>query len=298
MNYVIRLADNKLIVIDGGDICQASDSAVEGFYDLCREITGGEDLTIACWMCTHAHGDHISFFSKFFRVYHEHITLERYMFNFANWKELGQSGNEDAWYALFRRFEAYAPDALQIKPHTGEVFNFANAKIEILYTHEDAFNYNLNKTDILDFNDTSVTYRFTFNEKTTFIVVGDMSRCAQFVVNNNYTAKTLKTDILQAAHHGYNDLDLLYPVFDADYVFFPQGYDNAVLGENSGAGYNYQVISRYTAKENIFLINHYTYGLFIAKDGTITKDPKNETEARKYIGPDFRKGVYFDGSAN
>lgn len=297
MNYVIKLADNKLIVIDGGDICQSSDSAVQGFYDLCKEITGSEDLTVACWICTHAHGDHISFFSKFLRVYHEKITLERYMYNFVNWKEV-PGGNEDAWYSLFRRFETYAPDALQIKPHTGETFTFGNAKIDILYTHEDAFNYKLNRTDISDFNDTSVTYKFTFNDKTTFMVVGDMSRCAQFYVNRNYTAKTLKSDIVQAAHHGYNDLDLLYPVFGAEYVFFPQGYDNAVLGENKGADYNYNVLKKLTKEENIFMTNRFTYGLFIANDGTIAKDPKNETEARRYIGPKFWEGEYFDGSAN
>ncbi len=297
MNYVIRLADNKLIVIDGGDICQASDSAVKGFYDLCKEITGSEDLTIACWLCTHAHGDHISFFSKFLRVYNEHVTLERYMYNFANWKEVA-GGNEDAWYALFRRFELYAPNALQIKPHTGEVFTFANAKIEILYTHEDAFNYHTNKTDISDFNDTSVTYRFTFNDKTHFLVLGDMSRCAQYIVNQNYTAETLKTEIVQAAHHGYNGLDILYPIMDPDYVFFPQGYDNAVLHENKGAGYNYDVLLRFADKDNIFLVNRYTYGLFIDKNGNISKDPKNETEARKYVGPKFWEGEYFDGTAN
>ena len=219
------------------------------------------------------------------------------MYNFVNWKEV-EGGNEDAWYSLFRRFEKYAPDAQQIKPHTGETFTFANAKIEILYTHEDAFNFHTNTTDIHNFNDTSVVYRFVFNDKTTFMVVGDMSVCAQYIVNQNYTAKTLKSDIVQAAHHGYNALDILYPIFDADYVFYPQGYENAAGGKNRTASYNYKVIKRYTSEENIFLINRYTYGLFIAKDGTITKDPKNETEDRKYIGPDFSKGEYFDGSAN
>ena len=291
MGYVIKLADNKLIIIDGGDICQASDSAVDGFYDLCKEITGSDDLTIACWMCTHAHGDHVSFFSKFLYRYNERITLERFMYNFPNWKEV-DNGNEDATYLLFRRFEKYAPDALQIKPHTGETFTFGNAKLEILYTHEDAFNYRLNKTGITDFNDTSTTYRFTFNDKTTFMVLGDMSSLAQKTVVNNYTAKTLKSDIIQAAHHGFNGLDSLYPILDAEYVFFPQGYDNAVLGENTGAGYNYKVVKKFTAEENIFLINRETYGLIIAADGTISKDPK----VRPYIGPDFKNGEYFDGS--
>lgn len=294
MNYVIRLADNSLIVIDGGDICQASDEAVKGFYDLCKEITGEDQLTIACWICTHAHGDHISFFGKFLRVYGEQglVTLERFMFNFPNWKEV-PGGNEDAWYALFRRMEKYAPDAKQIKPHTGETFQFANAKIEILYTQEDAFNYHTNKTNINDFNDTSVTYRFTFNDKTTFMVVGDMSRCAQFMVNQNYTAKTLKSDIVQAAHHGYNELDILYPIFAPEYVFYPQGVDNA-KGENGTATYNYNVLKGLTKEDNIFLVNRYTYGLFIDKDGNITKDP---TE-RPYVGPEFWNGIYFDGSAN
>ena len=291
MDYIIKLADNKLIIIDGGDICQASDSAIDGFYDLCKEITGNEDLTIACWIGTHAHGDHVSFFSKFLYRYNEHIALERFMYNYPNWKEV-DNGNEDATYLLFRRFEKYAPDALQIKPHTGETFTFGNAKLEILYTHEDAFDYKVNKTKVYDFNDTSTTYRFTFNDNTTFMVVGDMSAVAQQTVANNYTAKTLKSDIAQAAHHGFNELDVLYPIFDAEYLFFPQGYDNAVLGENKGAGRNYKVAKKYTAEENIFLINRETYGLIIAADGTITKDPT----IRPYIGPDFTNGQYFDGS--
>ncbi len=291
MNYIIKLADNKLIVIDGGDIWQSSDAAVDGFYDLCKEITGSEDLTIACWLGTHAHGDHISFFSKFLYRYNEKVTLERYMYNYPNWKEV-DNGNEDASYLLFRRFEKYAPDAMQIKPHTGETFTLGNAKLEILYTHEDAFDYRVNKTAIYDFNDTSTTYRFTFDDKTTFLVVGDMSRYAQKIVAQNYTAKTLKSDIAQAAHHGYNGLDALYPLIDAEYMFFPQGYDNAVLDENEGAGRNYKVVKKYTDEKNIFLINKETYGLLIKPDGTIEKDPT----VRPYIGPDFDNGEYFDGS--
>ena len=265
---------------------------MDGFYDLCKEISGGEDLTIACWIGTHAHGDHVSFFSKFLYRYNEHITLERFMYNYPNWKEV-DNGNEDATYLLFRRFEKYAPDALQIKPHTGETFIFGNAKLEILYTHEDAFDYRVNKTSVYDFNDTSTTYRFTFNDKTTFMVLGDMSSVAQKTVAKNYTATTLKADIVQAAHHGFNELDTLYPVFDAEYVFFPQGYDNAVLGENVGAGRNYKVVKKYTDEDKIYLVNRETHGLIISADGTIAKDPT----VRPYIGPDFTKGEYFDGSS-
>ena len=291
MNYIIKLADNKLIIIDGGAVFQSSDSAIDGFYDLCKEIAGSEDLTIACWIGTHAHDDHISFFSKFLYRYNEHITLERFMYNYPNWKEV-DTGSSDASYLLFRRFEKYAPDALQIKPHTGETFTFGNARLEILYTHEDAFDYKINKTSIYNFNDTCTTYRFTFNDNTTFMVLGDMSDVSQQTVAKNYTAKTLKSDIIQAAHHGYNELDALYPVLDAEYVFLPQGYDNAVLGENKAVDRNYKILKKYTAEENIFLINRQTYGLIISADGTITKDPT----VRPYIGPDFTNGEYFDGS--
>ncbi len=291
MNYIIKLADNKLILIDGGSDWQCSDAALEGFFNLCKEITGSDHLDIACWLCTHGHSDHISFFNKFLRLYHDDITLERFMYNFPSYHEIGNSISTSASYTLYRRLETYAPNALILKPHTGETFTLGNVKTEILYTHEDAFDYRSNRSMITDFNDSSTTYRFTIDGNRTFMLVGDMNKVAHETVADTYTAKTLKSDIIQAAHHGYNSLDRLYPLFGAEYAFFPQGTDNA-LGENYGAHRNYEYVAKFTDKSKIYFCDKFTYGLSVDSQGNII-----EEEKRPYIGPDYTVGEYYDGSA-
>ena len=84
MNYVFRLRDNSLIIIDGGEFEQATDVAVKDYMSFLHSLTStneNEKMTVSLYICTHAHNDHCDFMSKIVRFYSDEIEIERIAFN-------------------------------------------------------------------------------------------------------------------------------------------------------------------------------------------------------------------------
>ena len=87
------------------------------------------------------------------------------------------------------------------KVHSGQVFYIANAKIEVLYTHETLFPEVTEAT-----NTTSLVMKMTFTEsesgkQTTFLSTGDATSKAFKCVYSNFS-DYIDCDILSMAHHG------------------------------------------------------------------------------------------------
>lgn len=254
MLYVVKLADDSLIIIDGGMDTQATDTMMDGFWAFCNEITGtqnGEKLNIAAWYCSHAHQDHFMGFYKFLKVYHDKINLQRVLFNFPSYKEI-DDGYSETTYTLAMRLKTYAPDALQMKVHTGQYITLSDVRIDVLYTHEDAFNYK-DKASIVsdDFNDSSTVLKLTFGGKR-FLVLGDINKKAAEIVADNFSEDTLRADIVQAAHHGMNNAAKVYAKAKAPIVLIPTGKAFLTEGLTSSGVSTYKECQKYAKKENIF----------------------------------------------
>jgi glyoxylase-like metal-dependent hydrolase (beta-lactamase superfamily II) len=68
MLYIIKLPDNTLFVVDGGQSDQVSTTSVTGIYEFMKKITGtpdNEKIPITAWFFTHAHGDHNTLAAEF-----------------------------------------------------------------------------------------------------------------------------------------------------------------------------------------------------------------------------------------
>ena len=86
MLYAIRLRDNRVIVVDGGEREQATEPATDEFMALLSDLTGNsEKIVVAAWFCTHPHDDHMDFFCRMLRKFGDRIHVERAMFNFASY---------------------------------------------------------------------------------------------------------------------------------------------------------------------------------------------------------------------
>ena len=229
MMYIIRLADNSLVVIDGGSIRHSSDKNIEECMKFMHKITGtkdGEKLRIALWYGTHGHSDHVTFFYKLLGFYHKDIDLERVMFNYPCFALI----EHDERINMYRnRLQKFYPDVKYLAAHTGMSFNIANLKFEVLYTHEDAVSAVSGKTPIKNANDGSTVCRLTAAGKR-FLVLGDLNVLGERKIVNMHGKKVFKTDILQAPHHLYNSDPIIYANSKADYVFCSMSYNRAKLG--------------------------------------------------------------------
>ncbi len=235
--YIIKLADNSVILIDGGNGYQATDTAVAECMKFLKEITGtgdGEKVRIAAIHFSHAHSDHIQMVYKLLKNYQAEIDVERVMYNIPS----GMDGFDTS--KTFNNFGTLLsqnyPDTKFMKLHTGQKVQLADAVFEVLYTHEDAVDAETGLTQINDFNSTSTMMKLTLGGKT-FLLMGDWGgntttydeaiyTTMETNLLNSYALDSgsyLKSDVVQVAHHAINDwMKNVYSAIDAEYAFFAQ----------------------------------------------------------------------------
>ncbi len=268
MMYIIRLADNSLIVIDGGSIRQSSDKNIDECMKLMRRITGaaeGEKVNIALWYGTHGHSDHVTFFYKLIGYYHNDINLERAMFNYPSLSLVEHDERID----MYRdRLNSLYPDVKYLCPHTGMQLCIANAHIDVLYTQEDAVNALTGKTPVTNANDGSLVCRITAAGKR-FLVLGDSNVLAQDKITSIHEKEELRCDVIQAAHHLYNPVAVIYDYADAEYVLCPMSEGRGMwLPGNASARLFYEKSRMLYAGNAMYIIDMNEDGLKLREDHT------------------------------
>ncbi len=207
LSMLIRLEDGRFIVVDGGfnrQVC--ADKLNELLLEQSKEYaTDKKDIKIAAWIITHAHGDHIGMVTNKYG-YFRNYTVENFIVNFIsdNERARGMAAYKDNWSTSGTEGGGYTSVLAAAKSlkanvhiaHVGEVYYFADAKLEMLFTIE---SFGPNACNAL--NTTSLIVKATISG-TTLLITGDAT-------GNGFqtAAKTfgtyLKCDILQVAHHGY-----------------------------------------------------------------------------------------------
>ena len=280
---VIKLADNSVILIDGGWFPQSPDAAVEECFKFLCEITGtgeNEKLRIAAFYFTHGHGDHIFLSLRLIEKYSDRIVAERLMHN------LPVTHRDPIFKTFSDLLHEKYPDVMFAKLHTGQCIQLADAKLDVVFTHEDAVSPE-GITEIREFNNTSVMIKLTVNGRA-FMLSGDwggsyierdttdykpMERSLIKTFTLDDGTNFLKCDALQVAHHAINDwMNEFYETVDPDIAFIPQQdisfdklahgcYKNVITHLNDVLG---------VSNENIFLDGRYTYGITVSPDGEMT----------------------------
>ena len=220
MNYILRLKDNSVVIIDGGEKEQCNENVMEDYFNLLHEITGtkaGEKITIALWICTHPHDDHCDFFSRLLKKFEGKIEVERVSFNFPAAFNVRHS---ETIPLMKERIKQYAPSALFLKMHSGQVFTLADTAFTCLYANEDGILLNGGK-EFAGTNDYSLIFMVrSEDDKILFLAdCGDIN--ASFLLRN-YDKEFEYIDFLQAAHHGINELPTLYEKLETRELLLPQ----------------------------------------------------------------------------
>ena len=253
--YFMKLADNSIVVIDGGGIQQMSDSTAVELLRLFREVTGtpeGEKVKISCWFISHRHPDHYNGFTRFLTKYAKQLEIERVLYNIQD-----TNGDIDRIRGLLN---GYYKDILYHKPHTGETIRLADVEFETIYTLEDQVNTRTGAIESTDFNDTSTVLRITF-DGAVMLLLGDASGGAEKILVKNYDKTFLKSDILQVAHHGWNNLSSLYNAVKPTISLYPQSSGGAEQGLSGNAA---KVLDRVKqVSEELYFAGDETVGVTI-----------------------------------
>ena len=319
MGYVFRLYGGSFIVIDGGysnhvgHNCDSgntdSGNAEQLFEVLSHLAPDPQRITIAAWIFTHGHYDHLGAFVRFSELYADQVTVEQFIYNRPTnevCSNLGGDGEENRWNATETAIANKYTGAKTVTAHPGQVIYARNAKITMLYTHDlhalcqdvsdyDSKLYNAEaETEDID-DDASTVYRYSQYNNTSLIFTveadgiktlfpADSSRDTGAILLALYDASVLKSDIMQVAHHGVQQTaDNIYSTVAPTYALWPlstgerskplPGTDDfdfiQCVAANWRGGINSYFFENGTLKSTVYLANDDIHMLTL-KNGTVT----------------------------
>lgn len=206
MGYIIKTSDGKLIAIDGGNTEDA-----EGFYNLLREYSNTEKVTVDYWILTHPHGDHVNSLLTISRTPElaNNLVIKNLVYHFpTDWNDSSSKTYNAHMTNIAAQFGANV-----INPTEGQVINVGTAKVTFLYV---AANYKSYTTA----NKISLIFTVESNKKIMF--TGDIYNEGLQYAYNKY-GENLKCDILQMPHHFLCDTGYqpFYEAADASAIMLP-----------------------------------------------------------------------------
>ena len=276
MLYIMKTPDNKVILVDSGHGVHSTKASRRGLLDFLREITGTPEdkkVEIATWYFTHAHGDHVILAGDFLGEYYDQVNLHSVIYNFPSYHVITES-YDNGTFSLKDNLHKYFPDVIYHKLHTGEILNFGGVMMEVVYTHEDAVSA-FGETKVEQFNCSSTVARFTIDGATAMLL-GDIGKVAEKEIVAMHSADYLKSNLVQASHHGTNYLDKLYPMIRAEIAVFPKEKYAIKVHFNK----IYQIIMQYASQE--YFAHKYTYK-FVVENGNFKVEALPRYDQRTMI---------------
>ncbi len=282
MLYVMRLRDNSVIIIDGGEIEQATEDACDEFMRRLEDLTNtekGGKIRVAAWICTHNHDDHMDVFIKLLKREKDVLCVERVMFNFPS-KTL-MNYESPCTDKLRERLKKYAPNAKYLKMHTGQTIHFPDSCLEVLTTHEDILPHSFRAKDgntYRGMNESTTVFQITFDDAAV-IFLGDAEETNGEALIALYGKNMLSCKYLQGAHHLINDDRSIYANIRAEKLLALQCRFIVMTRFCD----NMRYLTSLFGSENMYFAGDCTY-VFTIKDGN---------ESISYFEP---KGYVYDNS--
>ena len=209
MCFAFQLSDGRFIMVDGGEWKDADTNAsdVIRLYEWLKSKAPDGKITVAAWILTHHHSDHVNVAWKFEQLYGKEVTIQRYLYSFPSMDYAATAPDSDVnvpYYdkvfprtmSMLRRYEC-------VVPRTGMVYQIGDATLEVMYTHDDFY-----PNPLTDYNNSSIAYRITLGGKS-FLIAGDLEEPGQMIASH-MNGTLLKSDYVQSTHHSYNGLKLYF----------------------------------------------------------------------------------------
>lgn len=257
MCYVLRLADGRFIVIDGGVKIDAFADAV--YQTLRDQAPDPAKIEVAAWIITHSHGDHNGGFMLFCEKYKNVVNVSLLLTNLPSETvaEANQdSGGKTAVANTFSAYETAYPAGQVVKVHNGYTRTIGGADLEVLYTHEDYITSARTLGDTKLWNNTSLIFRINIAGQS-LMFLGDAQVDSHTITANMY-GSYLKSDLVQVAHHGgEGGTAQIYTLIDAETALFTTSDELMPVYLNDS--HNAHLVGKTNLKEWINAADRITY---------------------------------------
>lgn len=223
MSFIWQIPDGSFIIMDGG-VTRHRDS--KALYDFMYAYAPDKNnITVSAWIITHAHEDHHGTFVNFCQgPYISKVKIKQVIANLGNAETMEVTGSISGGnsQALIDVIEKHAENGY-VKAHTGQIFHFGDASVDILYTYESIL-----PKQITASNTYSLICAVEVGGQR-FLMPGDATNDALTVAYKMY-GKTLESDFMQITHHGaslgsnkQNGAAQVYTLSKAPVVLWPAG---------------------------------------------------------------------------
>jgi beta-lactamase superfamily II metal-dependent hydrolase len=217
MCYAVKLDNGEFLIIDSG-----GNNAGNYLYESLMKMSGGEGVTVAAWIITHFHQDHVGGLVSLMSndEYAKKIRIKKLIHNFPQKQLLdtaygaGDRRNISMWDETLRKTGAEV-----CRARTGQRFTFGNAEVEMLFTYEDLMPFNVFAERT---NPTSHIFSVSIAGQK-IMILGDACREATELCAERY-GDTLRSEFVQLSHHGWGDINTsreFYRLVGAPYVLYP-----------------------------------------------------------------------------
>lgn len=249
-SVIFRLPDGRFIIYDSG---REFEPDADKLVKCLREQSPDGQPTVAAWIMTHPHCDHYRCFVTAYEKYPDAFTVERFIYNFndlseSDFKRVPGLLKEADW---LRRYEdcVKKTGAAVYRAHTGQVYEFSGARLEMLSTPDDTL-----EVPVEDINALSLVVKMTIAGQVVMMCadafLGAMNLAGRY-------GEYLKSDILQPPHHmfvggdidAYNFIDpavCVVPSFEDDVFARISPYQKRCKVENCHLFYNLNVEEFFT----------------------------------------------------
>lgn len=221
---IYHLPNGKFLVIDGG--YNLSDRLYKEF----RELQPTGDIVVAGWFMSHPHGDHQESLEVVIEQHGHEIEIENIYFNYLHPEYYDDitgdsSASAKEGHSVTRLRELISKKLSRktniVKPHTGQIYTFGSATVEIISTIED---YLPGRID--NINTSSMIVRVNV-EGTTTMVLADATSTLNDILLAMYNSH-LESNIVTLAHHGiWVDTPEMYTRVSAEVLLWPSNTKRA-----------------------------------------------------------------------
>ena len=227
LTMIYMLENGKFIIIDGGIIL-----ADRIYKELCELQPNTDKFVIAGWFVSHPHNDHQDGIEYFIEQHIDEVEIENIYFNYAQasyYDNLTSKDHQDPTNKEGHRVtklrellekKVYRTTNI-VKPHTGQIYNFGSATVEIISTVED-----LLPTKLPHVNEASMVVRVTVAGQSTMILA-DAADQMKGIIRSMYDTH-VRSDMVTLAHHGVWDcVPELYNEIKGKVLFWPNNTEGA-----------------------------------------------------------------------
>lgn len=218
MGYSIKTKNDKLVIIDGGNI---------GDTEQLKQYIKQNGSKVDAWFLTHIHTDHVGAFTQI--INDQEIQIEKIYASICDkqWYEQYEPSRQEDIDSFFTAIS----DKKIEEPEIGDCIIIDNIEFKILKTKNTEITNNA-------INNSSMVIKVK-TPKTSILFLGDTGVEASNKLLQGTMKEELKSDIVQVAHHGQaGATEELYKVINPKICLWPTIkwlWDNDIgTGENSG----------------------------------------------------------------